>query len=149
MTISTKITVANIGDCIFAIKTIDDQLLIAYTVKSSIQIYDVIKRNEIKTLENIGKKTHKFHYYLDINNKRDLLLTVSETIIKIYDIKDYSNILSINDAHPNKLIYSGNIIFFHYEIYITTTPINDDLKRFNSKGEHIRSFGEIDEMRFS
>ena len=50
MTISTKITVANIGDCIFAIKTIDNQLLIAYTVKSSIQIYDVIKRNDIKTL---------------------------------------------------------------------------------------------------
>ena len=55
MTISTKITVANncVGDCISAFKTIDDQLLISYTVKSSIQIYDVIKRNDIKTLENI------------------------------------------------------------------------------------------------
>ena len=35
------------------------------------------------------------------------------------------------------------------EIYITTTPINNDLKIFNSKGEHIKSFGEIDDMRFS
>ena len=52
MTISTKITIANncVDDCISVIKTIDDQLLIAYTVKSSIQIYDVIKRNDIKTL---------------------------------------------------------------------------------------------------
>ncbi len=32
---------------------------------------------------------------------------------------------------------------------MTTTPINDDLKILNSKGKHIRSFGEIDYMRFS
>ncbi len=85
MTISTKITVANnwVGDCISVFKTIDDQLLIAYTVKSSIQIYDDIKRNDIKTLENIGNKIHKLQHYLDINNKRELLLSVSETIIKI------------------------------------------------------------------
>lgn len=151
MTISTKITVANncVGDCISAFKTLDDQLLLAYTVNSTIQIYDLIKRSDIKTLDNIGNRIHKIQHYLDIINKRDLLLTISETTIKIYDIKDYSNILSINNAHPNKIIYSGNIIFLNNEMYITTTPINDDLKIFDSKGVHIRSFGEIDDMRFS
>ena len=151
MTISTKITVANncVGDCIAVFKTLDEQLLLAYTMNTSIQIYDIIKRNDIKTLENIGNKIHKVQHYLDIKNKKDLLLGVSETTIKIYDMKDYSNILSINDAHPNKQIYSGNIVFFNNEMYITTTPIDDDLKVFNSKGTHIRSFGEIDSMRFS
>ena len=151
MTISTKITVANdcVGDCISTFKTLDDKLLLAYTVNSTIQIYDLLKRNEIKILDNIGNKIHKVQHYLDTIKKRDLLLTISETTIKIYDIKDYSNILSINNAHPNKTIYSGNIIFFNNEIYITTTPINDDLKIFDSKGIHLRSFGEIDDMRFS
>jgi hypothetical protein len=151
MTISTKITVANncVGDCIAAFKTIDELILLAFTVKNTIQIYDLLTRCDIKTLENVGDRIHKVQHYLDNIKKRDLLLAVSEINIKIYDIKDYSNILSINDAHPNKIIYSGNIIFFNNEMYVTTTPINDDLKIFNSSGKHIRSFGEYDDMRFS
>jgi hypothetical protein len=151
MTISTKITVANccVGDCIAVFKTIDELLLLAYTVQNSIQIYDLLKRCEIKTLEDTGNRIHKVQHYLDKTKKRDLLLVVSELSVKIFNIKDYSNIISINDAHPNKTIYSGNIIFFNNEMYITTTPINDDLKVFNSSGKHIRSFGEQDDMRFS
>ena len=113
MTISTKITVANncVGNCISSFKTLDDQLLLAYTLNNSIQIYDLLKRNDVKTLENVGNRIHKVQHYLDTNNKRDLLLIVSEATLIIYDVKDYSNILSINNAHPNKLIYSGILYF--------------------------------------
>ena len=151
MTISNKITVATgcVGDCISVFETFDEQILLAYTASNTIQIYDLLKRCELKTLDNIGNRIHKVQHYQDNLKKRDLLLTISETSIKIYDIKDYSNILSINDAHPNKIIYSGNIIFYNNEMYITTTPIDDVLKIFNSLGKHIRSFGEIDSMRFS
>lgn len=103
MTLSTKITVANnwVGDCISVLKTINNDYLLAYTINNSIQIYDLLKRCDIKTLDNIGHRIHKVHHYLDSLNKRDLLLTVSEINIKIWNIMGLFKYF-INNRLPSK-----------------------------------------------
>lgn len=101
-------------------KSIDNIYFLVYVNKDNSLVFYNLNDNEKVCL---FKKAHKeeiryIKYYLDIINKRDLLLSSSpyiENNIKIWNIKNYECILSLN---VENIIYSSNFLYENNQINI-------------------------------
>jgi hypothetical protein len=138
-------------------KSIDDILYVIYTNKNiSIISYDLIDNKKIITI----KKAHdnyitNFRHYLDINNKRDLIISISchDNNIKLWDasrwdcLHNFNNIYKagqlfsacfLNDKKQNQIfIVSGNSNFDNSDCIIILDLKGSKLQEINDSNDNI------------
>jgi len=132
-------------------ESIDKILYLIYANKyASIISYNLNtfeKINEIKKAHN--KEISSFKYYLDIINKRDLILSVSskENSIKLWDIKAWECIVKIEDIFERYKLTSGFIFINNAQINITLNNYNS-IKIFDLNKNQIKeiNIGSGDEL---
>ena len=92
-------------------KSIQDiQYLIYSTLNKSMVIYNLVINKVIKEIKNCHNKyITNFRHILDKKEKRDLVMSVSseENIIKIWEVKTWNCLSSIEKVNYNGLIYSA------------------------------------------
>ena len=108
--------------CVF--KSIDNILCLIYINENkSIILYNLINNQKINEI----KKAHKlsifnFRHFLDIINKRDLILSISfGNNIKVWDIKNLNCLLNLNNIYDCGTIYSACFINENNQNYIITS----------------------------
>ena len=132
-------------------ESINKILYLIYANKyGSIISYNLInfeKINEIKKAHN--EEISNFKYYLDIINKRDLILSISskENSIKLWNIKNWECIVYIEDIFKKGGVKSGFIFINNAQINITLNNYNSikvfDLNKNQIKEINIDSGDDI------
>lgn len=97
-----------------------------------LEIYDLMEDKIVKSIAGFNAHIYITRHFFDKLHKKDYLLTttVSKTC-KIFDCKDFSNILTLTDCHKSTYMYSGLIIFDLLKPdnpFIVTSAPNEDLK---------------------
>ena len=132
-------------------ESVDKILYLIYSNKyASIISYNLInfeKINEIKKAHN--KEISSFKYYLDIINKRDLILSISskENSIKLWNIQTWECIVKIEDIFKRGRVQSGFIFINNGQTNITLNDHNSikvfDLNKNQIKDINIDSGDDI------
>ena len=111
-------------------KSIDNIYFLVYVNKdNSIVIYNLNDNEKVCLLKKAHKKKIRYiKYYLDIINKRDLLLSSSyiENNIKIWNIQNYECILNLNVENS---LYSANFLYENNQINIIS--YNYDYRKYH------------------
>ena len=119
--------------------------------KKSIIFFDVGLNQKIVEIKN-AQKNHitQIKHFLDKDNKRDLILSLSEddNCIKIWDLK-MQCILSLQNINKKGKLFSACFINYLNQIYILTANLSIDsevepIKVYNLKGDKIK---EIENSR--
>ena len=131
-----------------AFKSINDILYLIYSNKNkSIISYDLINNRKINEI----KKAHieiitNFRYYLDKIKKQDLILSISDHNIKLWNINNYNCLLDIKNIYQNGWIYSACFLHDNNENYILSSNCNfghcESIKVFNFSGNMIKEIND-------
>ena len=94
------------------------------------------KINEIKKAHN--KEISSFKYYLDIINKRDLILSISskENSIKLWNVQNWECIIKIGDIFQRGILISGFLFINNAQINIALN--NNSLIKVFDLDKHIK-----------
>ena len=129
-----------------------ESLVVWGTPQYNIEFFDLDKGKIIKTIIRAHNQTiFSCRHYSDIKNRIDYLITSSyDRTVKVWDIKSYSYILNISNAHSGYYIYSVSILCDEKENanYIITSAPNEYMKVWDFKGKYLRNFGQNDESTY-
>ena len=131
--------------------SIDGIIYLIYSnKKKSIITYNLIDNMKINEIKNAHKKfITNFRYYLDINKKRDLIISISEedANIKLWEINTWKCILNLENIYKMGRLYSACFLNSNNEIFIASSNNNNDeqIKIFDLNGNIIK---EINETKF-
>ncbi len=136
-----------------AFKSLTGESLVVWgTPQYSIEFYDLDKGKIIKTIPNAHNQTiFSCRHYVDFKNNVDYIITSSyDKTVKIWDVKNFQNILNIKSPHSGYYIYSVNILCDQKEgaNYIITSAPNEYMKVFDFTGSLLRNFGQNDESTY-
>ena len=127
--------------CIF--KSINNDILyIVYTgINNSIISYDLININKVFQIKNV-QNNEIIKYYLDINNKRDLILSLGDNGFQLWNFYNMECIVDINNIYNAGHINSGCLFFDNTKINIVTSCSlygpGEPLKVFDINGNLIK-----------
>ena len=127
-------------DTFITFESIDRILYLIYSNKNnSIISYNLINfkiMNEIKRAHN--QFISSFKYYLDISNKRDLIISISENSIKLWNIKSLECLLYINNICKRyQKIIAAYIFKNNNQLSIVSSDFNT-VKAFDLNGNQIK-----------
>ena len=129
-----------------------ESLVVWGTPQYNIEFYDLDKGKIIKTIIRAHNQTiFSCRHYSDIKNRIDYLITSSyDRTVKVWDLKTYSYLVNILNAHSGYYIYSVSILFEEEENskYIITSAPNEYMKIWDFNGKYIRNFGQNDESTY-
>ena len=140
-------------------KSIDNIYNLIYTNKiNSIISYDLINNKKIIEIRNAHLKTiTNLKNYLDKNNKKDLILSVSyqDNNIKIWNNKNWEALLDIRNINRDGLLKSACFLEDNNQIYIVTSNFNynysfniDPIKIFDLTGKKIKEIKKSKDVTF-
>ena len=118
----------------------------------SIISYDIISNKKINEI----KKAHRecitnFRYYLDLINKRDLILSISsdDNNIKIWNYSNCECLLDIKNINKKGYLHSACFLNINNQKYIIASnkfqDFPESIKVFNFKGEEIKRMSNSNE----
>jgi len=109
--------------CVF--KSINDLIYLIYTHENnSIISYNLITNKKINEIKNSHNEyITNFRHYLDINNKRDLIISISadDNNLKLWDIKDCICLLNLEKINKKGNLYSACFLREKNRNYIITS----------------------------
>ena len=129
--------------------------LIYSNQKKSIISYDLInfkKINEVKNAHN--SMIANFNHYLDHNNNRDLILSISsiDNNIKIWNVNNFECLLNIKKINNNGFLDSACFLNYNNQIFIISSNANnienierESIKIFDFKGKKIKELEDSNE----
>lgn len=134
-----------------------DILYLIYTnLNYSIISYD-IKENkkaiEIKNAHNFN--IIKFRHYLDLLNKRELLISISSWIykIKLWNIDNWECLYTLEDIYQKNYLYSSSFLIDNNQIYIIIAKdniyyntISEPIKVYDLNGNIIKEVNDSDDI---
>ena len=133
-------------------KSIRDILYLIFSDKNkSIISINLINNKIINEIKNAHEKEiSNFRYYLDNNNKRDLILSISadNNNIKLWNINNYECLLNMNNINKYGWIFSACFLNYKDKIYITTSHFchNVDnielIKNYDLNGNKIKEIND-------
>ena len=140
--------------CVF--KSINEIISLIYTdSNNSIISYNLINNQKINEI----KKAHKeritnFRHYLDKNENRDLILTISavDKNIKIWNNNNWNCLFNVEDIY-NKCVYSACFLNEKNKIYIITSSSswssnNEPIKVYDFNGNIIKKINDSNDRIF-
>ena len=133
--------------CFF--KSINDILFLIYSNKDkSIIIYNLIENKIVKEIKKAHDKyITNFRHYLDIINKRDLIISISkdDNNLKLWDLKnwnllfDFKNIYDIGCLDSACFLNDNNIIYILTSNSIPNNKgLSEPIKEYDIKGNLIK-----------
>ena len=129
-----------------------EQLIVWGTPQHTIEFFDLGKNKIIKTITKAHNQTiFSCRHYADLKNRIDYVITSSyDRTVKIWDLKTYSYLLNIQNAHSGYYIYSVSILCDekNESNYIITSAPNDYMKVWDFTGNCLRTFGQNDESTY-
>ena len=114
------------GSYIFIVfKSINNIMYLIYTnINNDLITYNIIDNQKINQLKNAHKKEiTNIKYYADKNNKRELIMSISEidNNIKIWGLKDWQCIYNYKEINFIGYLISACFLKDNNEIYIITS----------------------------
>ena len=134
--------------------SVNDIIILIYTNKDKSII--TFNLNDFKILNEI-KKAHNayitnFRHYLDKNNNRDLVISISKenNNIKLWDINNFKCLINFENINKYGELYSACFLNDNNQIYIITSNFNnygcESIKIFNLNKKKIK---EIKDSNYS
>ena len=117
--------------------------LIYANKNKSIISYNLIERKKINEIVNAHENNiTNFRYYLDIEQKRDLLISISsdDRNLKLWNINNLECLIDLKNIYDIGSLYSGCFLNINNELYIATcgSNISQPIKIFDFKGKIIK-----------
>ena len=136
-----------------AFKSFSGESLVVWgTPQYNIEFYDLEKGHIKKTIQRAHNQTiFSCRHYPHIKNRIDYLITSSyDRTVKVWDIKTFSYIVNISNAHSGYYIYSVSILCDEKDDtnYIITSAPNEYMKIWDFSGKYIRNLGQNDESTY-
>ena len=147
--------------CLF--KSIDDIYYLIYSNKNIIISYNMIDNKKMHVIKGSSKDNEyitNFRHHLDINNKRDLLISISAwgNNIKLWDISNWECLCKIKKINKTGYLYSACFLNDNNDIYIITVNFKkndfysdyaEPIRVYDLKGNKIKSINDSKQNAFS
>ena len=151
-----KTYVKYLGDNNFAVfKSINDEILLVYGItNTNIYIYDIEKDKMAKIIKNAHKsQISNFRHITDNISKKDLLLTVSDTIknLKVWEIQTSNCILNIEKVYNDGFIFSACFLIDEINRMNYVISVNYDfepLKIYDFEGNNISNINNFEDKSY-
>ena len=122
--------------------------LVFSNLDNSIISFNLIDNKKIIEIKNSNYWSYitNFRHYLDIKNKRDLIISISyENNLKLWNVNNWENLLNISYINRLGYLYSSCFLNDNNQIYIVTSNyyLDDDseyIKIFDLEGHQIKCF---------
>ena len=136
-----------------AFKAFSGESIVAWgTPQYNIEIYDLSKSKIVHTILRAHNQTiFSCRHYPDSKKRIDYLITSSyDRTVKVWDLKTYSYVVNILNAHSGYYIYSVSILCDSKENanYVITSAPNEYMKVWDFNGKNLRSMGQNDESTY-
>ena len=135
-------------DSIFdAYTAFDGNSYLASSLISShnIEIYNLQNNTLVSTLTGLSAQLYIIRHYANYSTSTDYLLATSTAkSVKVWNLKTYTECLTINNCHYGSYMYSALILFddLNKNNYVVTCSPNDYIKIWDfEKGTFIRDIG--------
>ena len=138
-------------------KSIDNILFLIYSTKNiSIISFNLIDNKKINEIKNAHKKyIANFRHYLDEQNKRDLIISISaiDNNIKLWNMNNLEILYNFEDINKEGEIYSACFLNDNNKNYIITSNSNlfntENMKVFDFEGNKIKEIKDSNFNTFS
>lgn len=142
----------SIDNVFCAFKTLKGDYYVAWgTPTYNIIIYDLKQETQIKNFLAHTSTIFSCRHYVDKKDKQDLLISSSyDRSVKIWNVKDWSNLINIQNAHTGYYIYSVCILSdeLEHKNYVISAAPNEYTKIWDFSGKYIREFGVSNESTY-
>ena len=141
--------------CVF--ESIDNILYLIYGNKHrSIISFNIIDSKKINEIKNAHKSyITNFRHYLDINNNRDLIITISadDNNIKLWNIVNLELLVDIQNVNKDGLLYSSCFLNNNPQIYIISSNYDysgncEPIKVFDFNGKYIKEINNSEDKTY-
>lgn len=124
-------------------------LVYSYKIKdkyNSIATYNIIDNKTMCVMKNVhNEDITNFRHYLDKNNNRDLILSISATDnnVKLWDINNLEYLLTIKNINRYGFTKSACILNFNNDLYVVTSnysysEVPEPIRLYNMEGYKIK-----------
>ena len=141
--------------CVF--ESIDKILYLIYGNKyRSIISFNIIDSKKINEIKNAHESyITNFRHYLDLNNKRDLIITISadDNNIKLWNIVNLELLVDIQNINKDGLLYSSCFLNNNSQIYIISSNYDysgncEPIKVFDFNGNYIKEINSSEDKTY-
>ena len=141
--------------CVF--ESIDKILYLIYGNKyRSIISFNIIDSKKINEIKNAHESyITNFRHYLDINNKRDLIITISadDNNVKLWNIVNLELLVDIQNINKDGLLYSSCFLKDNSQIYIISSNYDysgncEPIKLFDFNGNYIKDINSSEDKTY-
>ena len=138
-------------------KSINQIIFLIYcNTNNSIICYDIEKNQRINEIKNPHDEyITNFRHYLDKDNKKDLIMTISldDNNIRIWNLFNWECILNISHANSDGYLYSACFLYSNKHLYIISSNFNllnqpEFLKIFDLNGKKINEIKESNDITY-
>ena len=137
--------------CVF--KSINSILYLIYSnINNSIISFNLIEKKKINEVKNAhNEDITNIRHYFDINEKRDLILSISaiDNNVRIWSINNFECLLNIEKINNKGILKSSSFLCHYNNIFIITSnninsnnDISEGIKVFDLKGNLIKKINE-------
>ena len=137
----------SINDIFYLIYSNKNKSLICYNLKNQ-KIVTELKNSHNRFISNII-------HYLDENNKRDIIMSIShkDNNIKIWNAYNWECILNLQNINKKGILFSGGFLNNNNQNYILTSNLNwndnpEVIKIFDFNGNKIKEIKDSNENTF-
>ena len=150
---STAHKINSIDKVFCAFKSFTNEKYVVWSTSlQDIEFFDLEKNQIIKTIKNSHINIiYSCRHFPDKKNKIDYLITSSyDRNVKIWNVNNFSCVLTLFNAHMSNQIYSVCILCEQNKNknYIITSCTNDFMKIWDFSGKLIDKFGLMDENTY-
>jgi hypothetical protein len=142
----------SIDNVFCAFKTLKGDYYVVWgTPTYNIIVYDLRLETQIKSFIAHTSTIFSCRHYVDKKDKQDLLISSSyDRSVKVWNVKDWSNIINIQTAHNGYYIYSVCILSdeLEHKNYIISAAPNEYTKIWDFSSKFIREFGVSNESTY-
>ena len=142
-------------DSIFdAYTAFDGNSYLASSLLSSynIEIYNLANNSVTAVLKGLTSQLYIIRHYAQYSTSIDYLLATSTgKTLKVWNLKTYSECLTINNCHYGSYMYSSLLLFddINKQNYVVTCSPNDYIKLWNfEKGTFIKDIGSKNDYTY-
>ena len=146
-TITNKCLKSYTIDCLFDAYTAFDgncYLASSHGYPYTIEIYNLSDNSLTSTL-NVSKQIYIIRHYAHFSKKTDYVLTTTtEKSVKIYNVNNFTEYLTINNCYTGTYMYSALLLFddMNNKNYVVTSSPNDYIKFWNfENGKFVKNIG--------
>ena len=134
--------------------SVNDLILLVYSTKSrSLICYDLLNFYITVEIKNCHKAyITNIRHYLDINNKRDLIISISDrdNNLKLWNINNYEWILELKHINNAGFLCSACLLSYNSKIYIISSNCNmlgesEKIKIYDLEGKIINQMNDSNE----